>query len=78
MYTLDLEIKADLKGTYTFHESYAGYTEDSAYALTVNADAAPDYVLSIPAAELTLTCKLSGATLHCTDLAAGPYNFKKR
>jgi len=77
-YTLDLEIRDDLAGTYTFHEIYAEYTEETRYALSVNADAAPDYTISIPEAELTLTCKLSGAELSCTDQETVAYRFKKR
>lgn len=77
-YTLDLEIKDDFTGTYMFRGTYSGYTEESLYALTVDADAAPDYTISIPEAELVLTCKVSGAELSCTDQEMVGYRFKKK
>ena len=81
---LVLVIGEDLQGTYTREDTYTypdgGPTNDYRFefGLTVDDDAGPGYVLSIPELEETLTCTVSGALMACKSVDEQSFEFKRR
>ncbi len=77
-------IGEDLRGKYTREDSYTYPDGGSSmpfrfeFGLTVDDDAGPDYVISIPELEETLMCTVSGALMACKGADGGSFKFERR
>ena len=80
---LEMVIADDLTGTYTLQATYSypgeadevsGYT----FGLMVDSDDGPEFIVSIPEIEETLTCTVTGDAMACTGADGDPYKFKRR